>query len=323
SLLDQILPDLILLDVMMPEINGFEVCRMIKKKETLRSIPIIFLTAKIQTEDLAEGFNAGGVDYITKPYNSEELKIRIRNHIELALSRKKIFELNKNRDKLYSIIAHDIRAPFSGISMTISAISSGYLDPAGPEFKEIITHLEKTTNETSRLLDNLLEWTKLNSDSEHFLVRQQKIKPIIDDCVSLFEDQSSKKNIAISTHIPENNSACFDENTIRSVFRNLIFNAIKFTPEGGKIDVISHIHSNYLFVSVKDNGIGISEDVLGKIFKNNEHYSSRGTNKEEGSGLGSFLIRDFIEKNMGKLEVKSTSGEGTEVQVFLPLKKLL
>lgn len=322
SQMELFIPDLILLDIMMPEMNGYELCRIIKKNDRLSGIPVIFLTAKIQTEDLTEGFKAGGVDYITKPFNSDELRSRVKNHIELSSSRKKILELNKTRDKLYSIIAHDIRSPFSSITMTINALSSGHLDPTGDDFKEIINHLAKTTNETSRLLDNLLEWTKMHSESVQFPIQQHHIHPIIASCVSLFEDQSTKKNISVSIEIPEDNRAFFNEITMQSVFRNLIFNAIKFTAVGGKIEIETQIHSDFLQLIIRDNGIGISEDVMDKVFKNNEHYTTRGTNKEEGSGLGFFLVKDFIEINHGRLEVKSKPGEGTEVLVFLPLKNL-
>ena len=138
--LESFVPDLILLDVMMPGIDGFELCRIIKKNEKFREIPVIFLTAKNQAEDLADGFNAGGVDYLSKPFNRLELLMRVKNHLELSHSRKKILEMNKTRDKLYSIIAHDIRSPFSSITLTVSAIANGYLEPDSEDFKEIIIY---------------------------------------------------------------------------------------------------------------------------------------------------------------------------------------
>ncbi|HEY4785580.1 MAG TPA: response regulator, partial [Bacteroidales bacterium] len=106
--LNNITPDLILLDIMMPEMNGLEVCRRIKQNDKLKEIPVIFVTAKNQTEDLVEGFKAGGVDYISKPFQRDELLVRIKNHLELTGSRKRIIALNRTRDKIYSIIAHDI-----------------------------------------------------------------------------------------------------------------------------------------------------------------------------------------------------------------------
>jgi two-component system, sensor histidine kinase and response regulator len=320
SQLEQLTPDLILLDVMMPEMDGYELCRLIKKDERLCDIPVIFLTAKTQTEDLAEGFKAGGVDYITKPFNREELLIRVKNHIELAGSRKKIIEMSKNQNKLYSVIAHDVRAPFSGIAFTISAIANGYLKAGSADFLEVFKHLETTTKETSMLLDNLLEWTKLQSEVIPIYPCQLPLHPMINDCIQLLKVNASDKNIKVTNNVSENVTAFVDQVTIHTVFRNLIVNAIKFTPSDGSIDVCASVDKNCVKVSVKDTGVGIPEDKVAKIFHDNEHYTTPGTNKERGSGLGSFIIRDFVKINKGKIEVKSKPGSGTEIIVSLPLE---
>jgi two-component system sensor histidine kinase/response regulator len=321
--LGELIPDLILLDIMMPGMDGLELCRIIKKNDKLSDIPVIFLTARSQTEDLAEGFRAGGVDYINKPFNREELLIRVKNHIELASSRKKILEMNMVRDKLYSIIAHDIRSPFSSISLTLSAIANGVLDPGSDDFKEILIHLEKSASETTTLLDNLLEFTRLQSQTIPISPKYLSIYPVVMESIQLLKANADKKNIKITSDISEDIKAYFDEISIYAVFRNLIFNSIKFTPENGKIDISAITEENFARVRVTDTGIGISEELIKKIFVNNEHYTSPGTNREQGSGLGSFIIRDFINKNGGKLEIRSTPGEGTEMLVYLPLKESL
>jgi two-component system, sensor histidine kinase and response regulator len=317
--LENLIPDLILLDIMMPGMDGFELCRILKKNEKLCDIPVIFLTAKNQTEDLAEGFRAGGVDYISKPFNRDELLIRVRNHLELSLSRRKIIEMNRSRDRLYSIIAHDIRSPFSSITLTISAIANGYLEPSSNEFREIMGHLEKTTNETLILLDNMLDWTRLQSDSVFISPRLCSVSSVIHACVQLLKGNSTNKKIAVNVDVADDLMAFFDEGTIRAVFRNLIYNAIKFTPENGTIDICAQDNADYVKVSVTDTGVGISEEIVRKIFVNNEHYTSRGTNNEQGSGLGSYIVKDFIEKNKGKIEVVSAPGSGTKILVYLPL----
>lgn len=318
--LNEILPDLILLDIMMPGMDGLELCRLIKKNDKLCDIPVIFLTAKSQTEDLAEGFKAGGVDYINKPFNREELLVRVKNHIELASSRKQIIEMNLRRDKLYSIIAHDIRSPFSSISLTLSAIASGYLDPGSDEFRDILSQLEKTAAETSTLLDNLLEFTRLQSKTIAMNPKYLQVYPVIMESIQLLKGNADKKNITITYDISEDLIACFDEISMFAVFRNLIFNSIKFTPEGGTIDISATIEGNLARVQVTDSGIGLSEELIKKIFIDNEHYTSPGTNKEQGSGIGSYIIKDFVKRNRGELKIKSTPGKGTEMLVFLPLK---
>jgi len=319
--LNELIPDLILLDIMMPGIDGLELCRIIKKNSKLQEVPVIFLTAKTQTEDLAEGFSAGGVDYITKPFNRDELLIRVKNHIELASSRRKIVEMNRTRDKLYSIIAHDIRSPFASITLTLSTIAHGYLDTSSDDFKEIMVNLEKTASETGILLDNLLEFTRLQSNSISITPRFLPVYPVLLESIQLIQANADKKKITITTDISESLIAYFDEISIYAVFRNLIFNSIKFTPENGKIYISATVESGFVCIKFTDTGVGMPADVIKKIFLNNEHYTTKGTNSESGSGLGSYIIKDFINKNHGKLEIKSTPGSGTEIRVCLPLNE--
>ena len=317
--LEQFIPDLILLDIMMPVMDGLEFCRTIKKQEKLADIPVIFLTARNQTDDLAEGFRAGGVDYITKPFKREELLVRVQNHIELASSRKRIIEMNKTRDKLYSIIAHDIRSPLNSITQTVRAIAEGNLGTDTPEFKEIIEFLDKITTETTTMVDNLLTYTRAQGHSIEVIRKSTNLYPVLIDCINLLEDTASGKNITISHNVPEEILAYFDEISIHAVLRNILFNAIKFTPENGRIEMTAQYEGDFSVISIKDTGIGMHEELQKKIYINNEPFTSPGTNNERGSGLGSFIIKDFIKMNNGKMEVDSSPGQGTEVRVLLPL----
>ena len=319
SQIEHLIPDLILLDIMMPGIDGLELCRIIKKNKKLSEIPVIFLTAKNQIRDFCDAFAAGGVDYITKPFIREELLARAKNHIELGLSRKKILDMNRTRDKLYSIIAHDIRSPFSSISFTLNALETGIIKPDSLEFREIIKHLQKTANETSILLDDLLSWTRLQNQDIIIEPKLISIYFTIIDCVQLLQGNADNKKLTVNVDIQENIMAFVDEVSIQTVFRNLIFNAVKFTPEYGRIDITARINNDFVEVSVKDSGVGMSEEQINKVFRQNEHYTTSGTNNEQGSGLGSHIIIDFIDKNLGKLVVNSTPGYGTEILVFLPV----
>ena len=313
--------DLILLDIMMPGMNGFEVCKKIMENTEWQDIPVIFLTAKTETDDLVEGFNSGGVDYITKPFNKDELLIRVNNHLELADAKKQIIKLNKNRDKLYSIIAHDIRSPFAGIIQTLEAISGGFIDTNSDEFTEIFQLLKQRTLETSALLNNLLEWTKRQGDSITLAPGIVKIYTLLAECVQLLKANAESKNISIKLNVPKEGIAFCDEVTIHTVFRNLISNAIKFTPTDGHIEIGYDVNANYIEISVIDTGIGIPEDIIDKIFTKDEHYTSRGTINEQGSGLGLIMVKDFVNKNKGKLKVESTPGKGTKIVISLPIEE--
>ena len=321
SLLGNQIPDLILMDIMMPEMDGIELCRLIKQNQKLKEIPVIFLTAKSETADLVEGFEAGGVDYITKPFNQSELLVRVKNHLELALSRKKIIELNQTRDKLYSIIAHDIRSPLNSITQILSAIDSGYINSSHHNFDEIFGELGRMTRDTSNLLNNLLEWTKSQGGSIALSPKKNRIYPILLECAQLLNTNAKSKDITIQIDVPESAEAYFDLITIHTVFRNLLSNAIKFTPEKGKIFLTSETKGNMLVVNVIDSGVGMSTETIDLIFNKKEHYTSLGTKNEKGTGLGLIVIKEFIEKNNGLLEVISKECEGTVFSVSIPLNE--
>lgn len=313
------IPILILLDVMMPEMNGYEVCRRIKENEKWIDIPVIFLTANIQTENIVEGFHAGGVDYITKPFKSEELLVRVKNHLELADSRRKILEMIKSRDKLYSIIAHDIRSPLSGILQTIDAIDQGYFDTSGDDFRELIHHLKIRTKETSTLLTSLLQWTRLQSGHVEMQITDGDLKPVISSCVRLLEANAEEKNILIRDKTQQTLLCKFDEVSVHTILRNILSNAIKFTPANGQIVITAETdRDNQLRVNIKDSGIGMSEEVVKMIFENDKHYSSSGTANEQGTGLGLMLVKEFIRRNHGKLEISSAVNAGTTISVTFP-----
>jgi two-component system sensor histidine kinase/response regulator len=321
ALIEKEIPSLILLDINMPEMDGYEVCRKIKEVEKWKEIPIIFLTAQIHTENLVEGFEAGGVDYITKPYKSEELLVRVKNHLELAESRRTILEMNRSRDKIYSIIAHDIRSPLSGILMTLDTIDQGYLDPNSEDFKEIIHQLKIRTKDTTTLLSSLLNWTR-NQDMNVILhPKETNLNILIISCIQLLMDVAKNKNISILNEISENVNSWCDEVSINTVFRNIISNAIKFTPSDGSITITGKELDKSVEISITDTGIGMPEEAIRKIFGENQHYTSSGTENEQGTGLGLMLVKDFLKKNNGSLVVKSVLNEGTVFTVTLPKNK--
>lgn len=318
--IDQQKPDLILLDVMMPEIDGYQVCRKLKSIEATRDIPVIFLTARNDMNDLLEGFNAGGIDYITKPFNQQELLVRVSTHLELSKARKKIVEMNKTKEKLYSIISHDLRSPLSGIVSTISAINDQTIDKNDELFDILLLEIEKNTKNLFNLLDNLLEWTRFQNGSIQMKLLNTPINPIIQECIEILNNVAKEKNISIEADIEESISAKFDEVTMHTVFRNLLSNAIKFTPQNGRITISAFSDKDTVSISFRDTGVGMPTEVLDKIFNHNRHHTSLGSNMEKGTGLGLFIVKDFIQKNEGILHVTSTLGQGTEFVIKLPIE---
>lgn len=317
--------DLILLDIMMPGTDGYTLCKTLKANAQLKEIPVIFLTAKTDTADLVQGFRVGGVDYITKPFQKEELLVRVKNQIDLSHAKQQIQEqanqiltINKTKDRLYSVIAHDIKSPFANISMLLSTIAEGYLKPGTEEYDEILQSLNTSTKETYALLENLLRWTRAQTGDLDCVPEKVSVQELAENITRHLSPNAKKKNITLELLI-EDGLHCFADNMMmQSIVQNLVSNAIKFTPENGAIIVSGARQKDQVRIAVKDNGVGISEVNLKKLFSSDGHFTTTGTNNEKGSGLGLLLVNDFVKRNKGSLKVESEAGKGSTFTLYLP-----
>ncbi len=321
--------DLVLLDVMMPGTDGFAFCRQIKKKKRFADLPVIFLTAKTDTSDLVEGFEAGGVDYITKPFQKKELVARVNSHVELAIAKNRIREqaeeikkINRTKDRLYSIIAHDIKSPFSNISMLISTLAEGYLEPGSEEYEEILQSINRSTQETYALLENLLQWTRSQTGDLEVDPEILNMKELANRAFRFSELNAKNKHIDLKMEMEDTLPVHADRNMMQSVIQNLVGNAIKFTPEGEKVTIKGEQEDEQVVIQVVDTGVGISEENMKKLFVDRGQLTTRGTNDEKGSGLGLLLVQTFVEQNGGKIEAKSKPGEGTTFTLTFPKAEL-
>jgi two-component system, sensor histidine kinase and response regulator len=315
----QLKPDLVLLDIMMPEMDGYEVCKKLKENPETKDIPVIFLTAKVETDDIVEGFNLGGVDYITKPFKQKELLVRIKTHLDLLESKRKIatqagelHAANVFKDRLFSIIGHDLRSPLSSIKFTIDLMKSGVVEFGDDFFHETLGLLAKTTDEAYTLLENLLGWAKSQSGNLPVVPEGFSFKEMAESAARLQKLNLSNKNIELIIDVAESIYVYADNQMINTVLRNLLSNAIKFTPNGGKIQIVAtETSDNLVKVSVVDSGVGISEENRKRLFNNTNPLKTYGTNNEVGSGLGLILCKDFVEKNGGTLKIESEEGKGS------------
>lgn len=319
-------PDLILLDVMMPDINGFETAEKLKSDPATADIPIIFLTALNAPSDLVKGFQVGANDFLTKPFNKEELVMRVMRQIQLVFAKRIIESQNaelkrtiSNRDKMYSVIAHDLRSPMASIRMVlnllVSTISSELI---GEELFSLLDKANKESEETHDLLDNLLKWTKSQTGRLNVVHQNFDISDVligIEDIFSLIaENKKQKINFDKQTG---SIMVRADKDMLNTVLRNFMSNAIKFTPEGKDIDILVDKQDKFVKVSIRDHGVGISPERIATLFSAGQ--TTYGTNNEEGSGLGLQLCQDFARKNGGDVMVESVLGEGSTFSVFVPL----
>jgi two-component system sensor histidine kinase/response regulator len=320
-------PDLILLDVMMPDISGFDTAVIMKKDPELKEIPIIFLTALNSPADLVKGFQVGASDFLSKPFNKEELIVRVMHQIALVAAKRLIEKQNRelmatitNRDKMYSVIAHDLRSPMASIRMVLNlVVASTSPELVGPELFELLDKANKESEEVHDLLDNLLKWTKSQTGRLNVVLQDLDLNDIIPGVVDIFEMIAATKKI----HLNYSGSSLVvraDNDMLKTVVRNFMSNAIKFSPEGSSVDIaVVAADTDFAKVSVRDHGVGIAADRLGSIFHKGE--TTYGTGGEEGSGLGLQLCQDFAQKMGGDVMVESTEGQGSTFSVLVPLKK--
>lgn len=322
-------PDLVLLDVMMPDMSGFEVAQHLKSNPNTADIPIIFLTALNSTADIVKGFQVGANDFISKPFNKEELIIRVTHQISLVAAKRLILskteELQRTiagRDKLYSVIAHDLRSPMGSIKMVLNMLILNLSsEKIGAEMYELLTMANQTTEDVFSLLDNLLKWTKSQIGKLNVVYQDVDLVEVTDGVIEIFSMVASLKKIKIREMKPEKMMVNADIDMLKTVVRNLLSNAIKFSKENSEVLVKMEEVDGMAVVSVQDYGCGISEEGQKKLLHTDTHFSTFGTNNEEGSGLGLLLCKDFVVKNGGKLWFTSKEGEGSIFSFSIPVKK--
>lgn len=322
-------PDLVLLDVMMPDMSGFEVAQHLKSNPNTADIPIIFLTALNSTADIVKEFQVGANDFISKPFNKEELIIRVTHQISLVAAKRLILskteELQRTiagRDKLYSVIAHDLRSLMGSIKMVLNMLILNLpSEKIGAEMYELLTMANQTTEDVFSLLDNLLKWTKSQIGKLNVVYQDVDLVEVTDGVIEIFSMVASLKKIRIREMKPEKMMVNADIDMLKTVVRNLLSNAIKFSKENSEVLVKMEEVDGMAVVSVQDYGCGISEEGQKKLLHTDTHFSTFGTNNEEGSGLGLLLCKDFVVKNGGKLWFTSKEGEGSIFSFSIPVKK--
>lgn len=318
-------PNLILLDIMMPEMDGYEVLQHLKSNPVTNDIPVIIMSALSDMKSIVKGYQLGAIEYITKPFQREELLKRIAHRYELYSIKRIKQELEntiESRDMLYSVIAHDLRSPLGSLKMMNNAILAMVdKEKVGDEIYEMIQMTNKTSEEIFLLLDNLLKWAKNRLNKQPIYKQQTDIHTIIDNTVEIYMPMAAQKNISIVLeNVEEKLIGYVDIDMLKTVIRNIVSNAIKFSYEGGKIVVSSKTEGDFVIISIKDSGKGIKKEDQDKLLKPESHFTTYGTNNEKGSGLGLMLCKNFVELHDGKLWFESEEGKGTTF--FFSLKAL-
>jgi two-component system sensor histidine kinase/response regulator len=325
--------DLILMDVLMPGVDGFELAKQLKEHSDYQEIPIIFLTALNTSTDVIKGFQLGGDDFISKPFNKEELLVRIRYQLNMLEAKRTIkrqtAELEKTiagRDSLYSVIAHDLRVPMSSMKMILNALAIKAKEQHGNE-AELVDMLH-SANEISEhlfvLLDNLLKWTSSQLGRLKAVPQSINLPELVEGIVEVSSIIAATKDIQLNFY-PSSMTGMevfVDIDMIKTSIRNLISNAIKFSYRGKEVDVVVKLKEGEAILEVIDHGCGISQENQAKLMNLSSHYTTFGTENESGSGLGLLLVSEFLKLNNGRVFFTSKEGEGSTFGFALPVQDL-
>jgi PAS domain S-box-containing protein len=247
-----------------------------------------------------------------------DINDRKKAEIELEKSRNELKDINYQKDKFFSIISHDLRSPFTGLMGFASFLLSEMDSLSQEEIKEYLSQINKTTSNIYNLLNNLLEWSRVQIGRMEYQPANISLLEKARITVNLLSANAAKKNIELEMNIDPHISVFADENMLRSILQNIISNAIKFTNSGGKVKVQAEIKGKFVEICVTDTGIGIEPEALNKIFKMEVNHTTRGTHNEAGAGIGLMLTKELVEKHGGKIKIQSKIGEGSKFIITIP-----
>jgi signal transduction histidine kinase len=245
---------------------------------------------------------------------------RIISEKALKKSEEELRHLNATKDKFFSIIAHDLKSPFNSILGFTEMLKNEARNLDIDSIEKYAGIINSSAQHTFELLENLLDWARMQQGRILFEPKPILFNDIVKSEFESLKETANKKNISLVDGNPENIILKADENMLRIVIRNLISNAIKFTPKQGFIKVTSELHDDYFHISITDSGIGIQPETIGKLFKIETSFTTRGTENEKGTGLGLLLCKEFIEKHGGKIWVESEVGKGSSFNFTLNIK---
>jgi two-component system, sensor histidine kinase and response regulator len=318
-------PDLILLDVMMPGIDGLQTCRRLKSQPETADIPVIFVTAKDRSEDVSKGFEVGGVDYIAKPFEPIELAARVRSAIftkhlqdELRKSNADLHRMEQSRKELIGMLGHDIRNLANSVVAFMQLVRMGQLEPGRQEFDELLRLSESNISELLRMVNALLDVYKMEEGKLEAMPQVIGLAALAERSMAQVAPEALAKGIEVDTLLPEDATVFVDDALIVRVLTNLLANAVKHTPSGGKVRIESvpdEALERSIVVRVVDTGPGINETDAPHIF--DRFYQGAGRSRG-GTGLGLAFCKLAIELHGGTITVANPGRPGAIVQFTLP-----
>ena len=312
-------PDLILLDLLMPDMDGFEVCRRIRDNPDWAAIPIIFLSSADDKGLIVRALESGGVDYITKPFNQAELVTRVRTHLALKRARDELKQLAEDRDELLGILTHDLKNHLGGMDMSAQLLRDRTEAMADPKLRLMA---ENISHASSQMLAFVKEFLA-NASADHGVQVQTEPVNLSDAAaraVQQHQEAANRKQLLLKVVLPPNGSLVqADLASLNQVFDNLLSNAIKFSPRGKQIRLtVCPPGARYVECQVQDEGPGFSPEDKAHMFRRYGRLSARPTGGEPSTGLGLSIVKKLVLAMQGELACESTPGNGATFAFRLP-----
>ena len=269
------------------------------------------MTALADTQHKLEGFEAGAVDYVTKPFQHEEMSARISTHLMIQQQRRELERVNAAKDLFISVIGHDLRNPFTALLGFSEMLADPTRELAKTDRDRFAAMLRQSALNAHNLLENLLMWTTVSQGTMAYNPNDVDLTATVAETLELLHYSAVLKELNLGHQLPPNTMVQTDPFMLKTILRNLISNAIKFTPKGGSVAIESTSQNDWMEVRVRDTGIGMSVDDLTRLTQSETILSESGTEGEIGTGLGLFLCRKFVEQGGGRLWAESLEDEGT------------
>jgi two-component system, sensor histidine kinase and response regulator len=311
-------PDLILLDLMMPNLDGFEICRRIQENPAWAEIPIIFLSASDDKNLIVRALESGGVDYITKPFNKLELISRVRTHLMLKTARDHLKRLAEDKEELIGMISHHLQNHLAGMQMSAQLLQNRLKAEDDPKVRMLTENIQSSSSQMRSFLRTFLA----NAAAGHSLKIKLEPVSLADAAVRAIKqyDESAKaKGIVIRSVIPSEAVTVFaDSAALDQVLDNLISNAVKFSPPGKEISVTVQRGLMYMECQIRDQGAGFTDADKKLLFQRYARLSARPTAGEPSTGLGLSIAKKLMQAMNGELNCDSKVGEGSTFVLRLP-----
>lgn len=326
-------PDLILCDVIMPEIDGYEVCRRLKASPEHRDTPLIFLTSRTDTEDLLRGFEVGAVDYVTKPFNKAELLARVRTHTELKQARDTILEnsrqleslnqrlktLDAEKNHFLGIVAHDLKNPLTTIMMSAEMVEDRADKVSEEQLVDYMQMIQRNASRIRTIIMNLLDVNRIESGKLAVDLKPFDLRDFIARLLDQYRDKAERKQIRMHLEAPQETVLLVsDENIVYQIGDNLLSNALKYSPPDRHVFVSVRAESDSVSFSIRDQGPGFTAEDKQKLFEKFARLSAQPTAGESSTGLGLSIVKRLCELLAGDIHCESEPGEGTTFTVTLP-----